>query len=241
MGFKEKYLKSGKYPYFIAEIGINHNGQMDLAKRMIDASKDAGADAVKFQKRNFDTLLLPGTVIPKPTGYLSKDENDLPTEEKAFGTWTYPDKRLEFTDEQVLQLWKYAESKDLDFIMSPWEEHSVNFLADYNVKSKYDMIIIDNVLEHFVDPKAVMLKVKGLLARGGRVYIAIPNRFAKRDTIRDIFSGHMTMFSSASLELMLNSVGLAFDQLPIYIDGGMHFKVKHMRNCKCVPTDLSSD
>jgi len=134
MGFKEKYLKSGKYPYFIAEIGINHNGQMDLAKRMIDASKDAGADAVKFQKRNFDTLLLPGTVIPKPTGYLSKDENDLPTEEKAFGTWTYPDKRLEFTDEQVLQLWKYAESKDLDFIMSPWEENSVDFLVNNNAK-----------------------------------------------------------------------------------------------------------
>ena len=119
MGFKEEYLKAGKYPYFIAEIGINHNGQIDLAKRMIDASKDAGADAVKFQKRNFDTLLLPGAVIPEPTGYLSKDENDLPTEDKAFGTWTYPDKRLEFTDEQVLQLWKYAESKELDFIINP--------------------------------------------------------------------------------------------------------------------------
>ncbi len=134
MGFKEKYLKPGKYPYFIAEIGINHNGQMDLAKRMIDASKDAGAAAVKFQKRNFETLLLPGAVIPEPTGYLSKDENDLPTEEKAFGKWTYPDKHLEFTDDQVLQLWKYAESKDLDFIMSPWEENSVDFLVDNNAK-----------------------------------------------------------------------------------------------------------
>lgn len=134
MGFKEKYLKTGKYPYFIAEIGINHNGQMDLAKRMIDASKVAEADAVKFQKRNFDMLLLPGTIISEPTGYLSKDENDLPTEDKAFGTWTYPDKRLEFTDEQVLQLWEYAESKDLDFIVSPWEENSVDFLVNNNVK-----------------------------------------------------------------------------------------------------------
>jgi len=49
MGFKETHLKLGRYPYFIAEIGINHNGQIDLAKRMIDASKDAKADAVKFQ------------------------------------------------------------------------------------------------------------------------------------------------------------------------------------------------
>ena len=134
MGFKEEYLKPGKYPYFIAEIGINHNGYMNLAKRMIDASKNAGADAVKFQKRNFDTLLLPGVVIPEPTGYLSKDENDLPTEDKAFGTWTYPDKRLEFTDRQVVQLWSYAESKGLDFIVSPWEEDSVDFLVDRDAK-----------------------------------------------------------------------------------------------------------
>jgi len=134
MGFKEKYLKAGKYPYFIAEIGINHNGYIDLAERMIDASKAAGADAVKFQKRDFDMLLLPGTIIPEPTGYLSKDEHDLPTEDKAFGTWTYPDKRLEFTDEQVLQLWRYTESKSLDFIMSPWEENSVDFLTHFNAK-----------------------------------------------------------------------------------------------------------
>ena len=134
MGFKEKYLREGKYPYFIAEIGINHNGRMDLAKRMIDASKEAGADAVKFQKRNFEALLLPGVEIEEPTGYLSKDENDFPSEDKAFGTWTYPDKRLEFTDEEVLKLWKYTESIGLDFIVSPWEEKSVDFLVKNNAK-----------------------------------------------------------------------------------------------------------
>ena len=134
MGFKEKYLKEEPYPYFIVEIGINHNGQMNLAKRMIDASKDAGADAVKFQKRNFEALLLPGVVIPEPTGYLSLDENDLPTKKKAFGTWIYPDKRLEFTGEQFLELWRYAESKGLDFIVSPWEEKSVDFLVENKAK-----------------------------------------------------------------------------------------------------------
>ena len=63
MSFKKKYLKEGVFPYFIAEIGINHNGHMALAKRMIDASKEAHADAVKFQKRNFEALLLPGVEI----------------------------------------------------------------------------------------------------------------------------------------------------------------------------------
>jgi sialic acid synthase SpsE len=72
MNFKEKYLKEGPASYFIAEIGINHNGHMDLAKRMIDASKEARADAVKFQKRNFKALLLSGVEVEEPTGYLSK-------------------------------------------------------------------------------------------------------------------------------------------------------------------------
>jgi len=134
MSFKKTYLKKDNSPYFIAEIGINHNGQIDLAKRMIDASKEAKADAVKFQKRNFEALLLPGVEIEEPTGYLSKDENDFPSEDKAFGTWMYPDKRLEFTDEQVLKLWKYTESIGLDFIVSPWEDNSVDFLAENNAK-----------------------------------------------------------------------------------------------------------
>ena len=134
MGFKETFLKKGSEPYFIAEIGINHNGLFELARRMIDASKESGADAVKFQKRNLEALVMPGVEIEIPTGYLSKDENDLPTEEKAFGTWTYPDKRLELSDGQVLDLWKYTETKEMDFIVSPWEERSVDFLAENMAK-----------------------------------------------------------------------------------------------------------
>jgi len=150
MGFKVKYLKKSPYPYFIAEIGINHNGQMKLAKKMIDNSKEAGADAVKFQKRNFEALLLPGTVIDEPTGYLSIDENDIPSEEKAFGSWTYPDKRLEFSDEQFLELWKYTESVGLDFVVSPWEENSVDFLTRNKAKI-IKLASIDNTNYQFCE------------------------------------------------------------------------------------------
>lgn len=134
-GFKEKYLSKGKVPYFIAEIGINHNGVMDIAKKMIKASREADANAVKFQKRHIETLVMPGAVITEPTGYLSQNENDIPdNENKAFGTWTYPDKRLEFTDEQHLELWKYAKSIGLDYLVSPWEEKSVDFLVENGIK-----------------------------------------------------------------------------------------------------------
>ena len=62
MSFKKNFLTDSEGIYFIAEIGINHNGVFDLAVQMIDESKKAGAKAVKFQKRNPKYLLLEGTV-----------------------------------------------------------------------------------------------------------------------------------------------------------------------------------
>lgn len=134
MGFKTNYLKDDKENYFIAEIGINHNGVFDLAIQMIDESKKAGASAVKFQKRNPKYLLLEGVEVEIPTGYLSQSPTDFPDEDKAFGTWTYPDVRLEFSDDQHLQLWKYAEQSKLDYIISPWDEDSLEFLIKNNAK-----------------------------------------------------------------------------------------------------------
>ena len=64
MNFKKQYLAKEDDLYFIAEIGINHNGLFDLAINMIDKSKEAGAKAVKFQKRNPEY---------KNTLYLDKD------------------------------------------------------------------------------------------------------------------------------------------------------------------------
>ena len=126
--FKREVLANNENVYFIAEIGINHNGYFPLAEKMVLLSKEAGADAVKFQKRNAEMLLLNGVVVEEPTGYLSENESDLPTESKAFGTWDYPDVRLEFSDEEHIKLWDYASSLGLDYIASPWDESSLDFL-----------------------------------------------------------------------------------------------------------------
>ena len=134
MSFKKKFLTDSEGIYFIAEIGINHNGVFDLALQMIDESKKSGAKAVKFQKRNPKYLLLEGTEIETPTGYLSQNPTDLPDETKAFGSWDYPDIRLEFTDEQHLELWKYSEKLGMDYIISPWDEDSLDFLVKNNAK-----------------------------------------------------------------------------------------------------------
>ena len=141
MSFKKQYLAKEDELYFIAEIGINHNGLFDLAINMIDKSKEAGAKAVKFQKRNPEYLLLDGVKIEEPTGYLSKNENDFPDESKAFGTWDYPDLRLELSDEQHLELWDHATKQGLDYIISPWDEDSLDFL----VKNKAKVIKIASI------------------------------------------------------------------------------------------------
>ena len=134
MAFKEKYLAADEKIYFIAEIGINHNGNFDLAKKMIERSKDSGANAVKFQKRDADSLLLDGIKVETPTGYLSQNELDIPSEEKAFGTWDYPDKRLEFSDKQHDELWNFASKLGVDYIVSPWDEVSLDYLASRDAK-----------------------------------------------------------------------------------------------------------
>ena len=149
MNFKNNYLSKSNEIYFIAEIGINHNGIYDLAIEMINESKKAGASAVKFQKRNPEYLLLPGTSIETPTGYLSQNANDVPDESKAFGSWDYPDTRLELTDEQHIDLWEQATSLGMDYIVSPWDEDSLDFLVKNKAKvikfngNNYDLDFLD--------------------------------------------------------------------------------------------------
>ena len=128
-----KVIKFKKSPYIIAEIGINHNGYLHLAKRMVLESKKAGADAVKFQKRNATDLVNSLPQLGKSTGYLSKNEKDINHKSKKFGTWVYPDLRLELTDKNYLDLKKYCKKLKIDFIVTPWDETSVNSLIKIGV------------------------------------------------------------------------------------------------------------
>ncbi len=126
-------IKFKKTPYIIAEIGINHNGYYNLAKKMILESKKAGADAVKFQKRNAADLVNSLSKLGKSTGYLSKNEKDINHKSKKFGTWVYPDLRLELTDKNYLDLKKYCKKLKIDFIVTPWDETSANSLMKIGV------------------------------------------------------------------------------------------------------------
>ena len=127
-------LHINKKPYIIAEIGINHNGYLSLAKKMIREAKLAGADAVKFQKRDIIEMINFNEKPKSATGYLSKNENDIKKEKKKFGTWVYPDNRLELKHKDYFELKKLSKKLGIDLIVTPWDEKSVNFVVKLGVK-----------------------------------------------------------------------------------------------------------
>jgi len=107
--------------YIIAEIGINHNGDIETAKKLIKVAKDSGCDAVKFQKRN------PDVCVPE------KQKNIM--RETPWGYITYLDYKykVEFEKEEYDIIDEYCKQLNIHWFASPWDVDSVNFLSQYNI------------------------------------------------------------------------------------------------------------
>ena len=107
--------------YVIGEIGLNHNGDVDIAKRLIDVAAQAGAQAVKFQKRT------PEIATPAHM-------RDVPRE-TPWGVISYLEYRhkVEFGEQEYLEIARYAAEKQLDWFASPWDVPSVEFLEKVGV------------------------------------------------------------------------------------------------------------
>jgi N-acetylneuraminate synthase len=107
--------------YVIAEIGLNHNGDVEIAKRLIDVAADSGAQAVKFQKRT------PAISTPE---HMKNTPRDTP-----WGTMTYLEYRyrVEFDREQYIEIGDYATLRGMSWFASPWDEVAVDFLEDLGV------------------------------------------------------------------------------------------------------------
>jgi sialic acid synthase SpsE len=103
--------------YVIAEAGLNHNGSLDTAKKLIDVAAIAGADAVKFQKRTVEKLAVESVLNAKDDRF------------PEFGkTYRAIREHLEFTFNQYSELKSYAESKGLDFMVTAFDTVAVDFL-----------------------------------------------------------------------------------------------------------------
>jgi len=109
----------------IAEIGINHNGDMAICKQLIDTAKDSGADCVKFQKRDINEVY-------------TQDFLDSPRESQWGVTQREQKLGLEFSAEQYQEIEDYCKSKDLEWFASAWDINSQKFLRQFN--SKYNKV-----------------------------------------------------------------------------------------------------
>ena len=124
--------------FIVAEIGINHNGDIDLAKRLISVAVAAGCDAVKFQKRTVEVVYT-AEELAKPR-------------ENPFGTTNGDLKHaLEFGQEEYEEIHAFCKSVKMPWFGSPWDEGSVDFLEQFDVpvhKIASASLTDDNLLRH---------------------------------------------------------------------------------------------
>ena len=114
-----KIVGNGHPCYVVAEIGINHNGSVDIAKQLIDVALEAGCDAVKFQKRTIEVVYT-AEELARPR-------------ESPFGQTNGDLKRgLEFGFEQYRQIDRYCQEKGITWFSSCWDEGSVDFMRQFN-------------------------------------------------------------------------------------------------------------
>ncbi|WP_440679476.1 N-acetylneuraminate synthase family protein [Candidatus Pelagibacter sp. HIMB1517] len=107
--------------FLIAEIGINHNGDIELAKKLIDEAKEAGFDSVKFQKRDIDLVYdeaMLSSSRESPWGKTQRDQKE----------------GLEFGKKEYDEIDEYCKKKNIHWFASAWDINSLKFLDNYSLK-----------------------------------------------------------------------------------------------------------
>ena len=140
-----------KKPYLIAEIGINHNGDLNIAKQLIKNAKECGFDSVKFQKRTINIVY---------------DEKTLETpRESPWGKTTREQKLgLEFEKKEYDEISKYCKEQNIDWFASAWDIESLKFLEDYNLK--YHKIASAMIVDHNFLNEVAKTKIHTFISTG---------------------------------------------------------------------------
>jgi N-acetylneuraminate synthase len=121
INYSKGFIGDGHPVFIIAEIGINHNGSLDIAKKLIEGAKAAGCDAVKFQKRT------PEICVPKDQWYVERDT--------PWGRMTYIDYRhvVEFSKDDYAAIDKFCEENNIIWFASCWDDVAVDFIEQFDV------------------------------------------------------------------------------------------------------------
>jgi len=115
----DRIIGDGHPCFIIAEIGINHNGSVNLAKKMIDIALTTGCDAVKFQKRTVDVVYTKEELAKERNSVFGKTNGDLK-------------RGLEFNYQQYKEIDEYCKEKGILWFASCWDEGSVDFIEQFN-------------------------------------------------------------------------------------------------------------
>ena len=127
--------------FIVAEVGINHNGDMSICKELIDVAVDAGCDAVKFQKRDIDQVY-------------TQEFLDSPRESPWGNTQRAQKEGLEFSKEQYLGISEHCSDKGIEWFASAWDTNSQAFLRQFDCKYNKiasAMIVHDELLQMVAD------------------------------------------------------------------------------------------
>jgi len=116
----ERFIGDGEPAFIIAELGVNHNGSVEIAKKMIDGAVFSGCSAVKFQKRT------PEICVPKDQWDIQRDT--------PWGRMSYIDyrRKVEFNKEKFTELVAYCKQKNITWFASCWDENAFEFIRQYN-------------------------------------------------------------------------------------------------------------
>ena len=134
----DKTVGEGFPCFIIAEIGINHNGSIEQAKKMIDIAVSTGCDAVKFQKRTVDVVYTKEELAKERASVFGNTNGDLK-------------RGLEFGEKEYAEIDKYCKSKNILWFASCWDEASVDFIDKFNppcYKIASASLTDDNLLRH---------------------------------------------------------------------------------------------
>jgi len=123
--FGDKVIKNFSEPYIVAEIGANHNGDMDLAKKLIKSAVECGADAVKFQSWNTKSI------ISKEVYERNQSYNDSP--KKHFGSLEEMVEKYYLREEQHFELKQYCKKHRIEFCSTPFSKEEVDLLIKVDV------------------------------------------------------------------------------------------------------------
>lgn len=153
-----RVIEENSPTFIIAEAGVNHNGDLDIAKKMIDVAAQSGVDAIKFQSFKTKHLILENV---EKAPYQKKSTSNSETQAEML-------KRLEFSINNMLCLKEYSENKGLIFLSTPFEEVSLEELSEINVPA-YKIAATDLTNIQFL--RKVAHKNKPIILSAGMCYL----------------------------------------------------------------------